>query len=153
MMKKVKGNLIHLALAGKFDVIVHGCNCFCTMGAGIARQIRDTFPEAYQADLKTGMGDRNKLGTCSMARIQRNRTCFTLVNAYTQYDFTGQDVLVDYHAVQIVFASIKKNFTRKRIGYPKLGAGLANGDWEIISGIINRELKGEDHSLVEYSDI
>ena len=31
-MKEVFGDLIELALVGKFDVIVHGCNCFSTMG-------------------------------------------------------------------------------------------------------------------------
>jgi len=33
-MKAIKHNLIHLAHNGEFDLIVHGCNCFCTMGAG-----------------------------------------------------------------------------------------------------------------------
>jgi hypothetical protein len=31
-----------------------------------------------------------------------------------------------------------------------IGAGLAGGDWEIISAIINEELYGEDHTLVIY---
>lgn len=35
-MKTIKGDLIQLALANEFDVIIHGCNCFCTMGKGIA---------------------------------------------------------------------------------------------------------------------
>ena len=34
--KEIEGNLISLALAGNFDVIAHGCNCFCTMQSGIA---------------------------------------------------------------------------------------------------------------------
>ena len=42
-MKTVKGDLIHLALAGEFDVIVHGCNCYCTMGVGIAKTIKQKF--------------------------------------------------------------------------------------------------------------
>ena len=33
-MKTNQGNLIHLAQTRDFDLIVHGCNCFCTMGAG-----------------------------------------------------------------------------------------------------------------------
>lgn len=45
-MNIVHGDLIQLALAGQFDVIIHGCNCFCTMGAGIAKAIRQEFPEA-----------------------------------------------------------------------------------------------------------
>lgn len=149
----LNGDLIHLALAGRFDVIVHGCNCFCTMGAGIARLIRDNFPEAYQADLKTGMGDKEKLGTYTRATIERSGKIFTIVNGYTQYDFSGRGVLVDYDAVQKLFAGIKNDFTHQRIGYPKIGAGLAKGDWEVISEIINKELQGEDHTLVSYAKI
>jgi O-acetyl-ADP-ribose deacetylase (regulator of RNase III) len=148
----VKGDLIHLALIGRFDAIVHGCNCFCTMGAGIAKRIRETFPQAYQADLKTGMGDREKLGAYSLAHFKKNGNNLTVINGYTQYDFSGQGVLVDYAAVRKLFAALKTDFPGKRIGYPKIGAGLAKGDWEVISWIINEELEGEDHTLVEYID-
>jgi O-acetyl-ADP-ribose deacetylase (regulator of RNase III) len=37
-----------------------------------------------------------------------------------------------------------------RIGYPAIGAGLAGGDWEVISSIIEEELKGEDHTFVKF---
>ncbi len=147
----IKGDLIQLAFEGKFDVIIHGCNCFCSMGAGIAKSIRDEFPEAYQADLKTDMGDKKKLGTYTMARIQRKGSTIIVINGYTQYDFSGPGILVDYTAVQKLFARIKKDFPHNRIGYPKIGAGLAKGNWEVISGIINKEIKGEDHALVEYT--
>ena len=153
MMSILKGDLVQFALTGRFDVIIHGCNCFCTMGAGIARLIRDNFPEAYQADLKTRMGEKEKLGTYSLARIERNDNIFTVVNGYTQYDFSGHGVLVDYGAVRKLFAGIKNNFENQKIGYPKIGAGLAKGNWEMISDIINEELQGEDHALVEYVKI
>ena len=39
-MKVLKGDLLQLALEGVFDVIVHGANCQCSMGAGIAKAIR-----------------------------------------------------------------------------------------------------------------
>ena len=45
-MQVVKGDLIKLALQKEFDVIIHGCNCQCAMGAGIAKAIKDTFTEA-----------------------------------------------------------------------------------------------------------
>jgi len=150
MMNILKGDLIQFARTGRFDVIVHGCNCFCSMGAGIAKQIRDNFPEAYQADLETQMGDKEKLGTFSQARIENNGSSFTIVNGYTQYDFSGHGTLVDYNAVQKIFARIKNNFKNQKIGYPKIGAGLAKGDWNVISCIINKELQGENHTLVDY---
>ena len=71
-MRIVNGDLINLALQGKFDVIIHGCNCFCSMGAGIAHSIQAQFPEAYAADLMTTKGDRNKLGYFSSATVWEN---------------------------------------------------------------------------------
>jgi O-acetyl-ADP-ribose deacetylase (regulator of RNase III) len=149
-MKTVEGDLITLALQGQFDVIVHGCNCFCTMGAGIARVIQEEFPEAYAADLVTIKGDRNKLGDFSFATVTRNGNQITIVNGYTQFHFHGESVLVDYDAVQSIFKKVKQRFSGKRIGYPKIGAGLAGGDWRRIARIIDQELAGEDHRLVVY---
>ena len=34
MLKHATGDLLALAEAGEFDVILHGCNCFNTMGGG-----------------------------------------------------------------------------------------------------------------------
>lgn len=146
----VEGDLIALALKGKFDVIVHGCNCFCTMGAGIAYTIQKQFPEAYAADLMTNKGDRNKLGYFSSTTISEDERDITIVNGYTQFHHSGPPPLVDYDAVSSLFRRIKKEFSGKRIAYPKIGAGLAGGDWEKIEQIIDKELAGEQHTLVNY---
>lgn len=45
-MNQITGDLLDLAEQGHFDVILHGCNCQCTMGAGIALAIKRRFPEA-----------------------------------------------------------------------------------------------------------
>lgn len=150
-MKVQKGDLIQMTENGKFDVIIHGCNCFCTMGAGIAKQIKDHFPQAYQADQETQVGDEKKLGTYSVAHIKLKKHSFSVINAYTQYHFSGKGILVDYDAVRKIFVRIKNDFTGKKIAYPKIGAGLAKGDWVMISTIIDQELHGEDHTLVEYN--
>jgi len=145
-MKVIEGDLIKLAKAGKFDLIVHGCNCFCTMGAGIAKGIMLTFPEAYKADKETEKGNKEKLGICTFAEING----LVVVNAYTQFDYRGRGVKVDYEAVRSCMKWIKQNFPGKRIGVPKIGAGLAGGDWNRISLIIDEELSNEDVTLVEY---
>lgn len=150
-MRVVEGDLIGLALHGAFDVIVHGCNCFCTMGAGIARSIQMQFPEACAADLMTTRGDRNKLGYFSSATVTENGHNIIIINGYTQFQPSGTLPLVDYDAVERLFKKIKKEFSGKRIGYPKIGAGRAGGDWQKIEQIINRELVLEDHTLVIYA--
>lgn len=150
-MKIIKGDLIKLALEGTFDSIVHGCNCFCTMGAGIAKAVKSEFPEAYEADCLTEKGSIDKLGTYSHAITERNGNEITVINAYTQHDFKGPGMKADYDAIRSVFKKIKSDFSGKRIGYPKIGAGLAGGDWDQISKIIDEELAGEDHTLVEFA--
>ncbi|MCC7248286.1 MAG: macro domain-containing protein [Lysobacter sp.] len=150
-MRTVRGDLLQLAIDGEFDVIVHGCNCMCAMGAGIARTIKARFPEAYDADLATTKGDRSKLGTISFAGIVRSEARFVIVNAYTQFDWRGASVQADYDAIGTAMRAIKHRFSGQRIGYPRIGAGLAGGDWTIIAMIIDRALDGETHTLVEYA--
>lgn len=167
-MKHIKGDLIKLAQQGHFDVIVHGCNCFHTMGGGIALTIKNTFPDAYQADLKTPYQDAEKLGTYSKADIVSKHTVhlslseergltiepkvLTVVNAYTQYDFGSHrnPCPVDYQAIRRVFRAIAKDFAGKRVGIPAIGCGLAGGDWNIVEQIIDEECPDLDVTYVEF---
>ncbi len=149
-MNIVEGDLIQLACEGRFDVIVHGCNCFCRMGAGIAKSIRKAFPKAYEADCATREGDRTKLGDISYAGARVGGNELIVINGYTQYHCGGEGVRVDYDAVRSVMRRVKLMCAEFRIGYPKIGAGLSGGDWDKISRIIDQELDGEDHTLVVY---
>ena len=130
MLKHATGDLLALAEAGEFDVIVHGCNCFNTMGGGIARQIRERYPEVAQADSKTKRGDYNKLGNWTSEEVIRKNGLveFTAVNAYTQYNMsTGQDVF-EYAAFELILKKLLHVYGDKRIGMPYIGMGLAGGD-------------------------
>jgi O-acetyl-ADP-ribose deacetylase (regulator of RNase III) len=150
-MQIEKGDLIQKARGGEFDVIVHGCNCFCTMGAGIAKTIKQVFPAAYKADLATTAGDKAKLGTYSAAQVNVAGRALTIVNAYTQYQWRGPGPNVDYEAIRQVFRRLKQVYSGQRIAYPAIGAGLAGGDWAIIAAIIDEELAGETHVFVEWA--
>jgi O-acetyl-ADP-ribose deacetylase (regulator of RNase III) len=152
-MKTIHGDLIELALEGRFDVIVHGCNCFCSMGGGIARTIRAVFPAAYEADCKTTSGDRGKLGTCTVADCPTESGTVTVVNAYTQYDYAGPGVLVDYDALTHCLEWVAKTFPDQRLGLPKIGAGLAGGDWARIEKIIETTLARTEYTVVLFGPV
>lgn len=147
-IKIVYGNLITLAEEGKFDVIGHGCNCHCVMGAGVAKAIKDRWPEAYAADLATKKGDRSKMGTFSFAQVGD----LTIINLYTQYDYTRTKVDVEYEALEEGMKRIKEAYSGKRIGFPMIGAGLAGGNWSIIKNIIDDVFEGEDVTVVVFKD-
>ncbi len=118
-------------------VIVHGCNCFKAMGSGMARQVREHCRSAWQADQATLYGDKNKLGTFTYAVETNPRgNKFTLVNAYTQYKYSRTERDVDYDALEKVMIGICEHFGDKIIAMPKIGCGLAGGDWEFVSNIL-----------------
>lgn len=174
-MKKyneVKGDIISLALEGKFDVVVHGCNCFCVMGAGLAPQMVQAFNvDKFPMEGKEHMGDINKLGTIdyqpqllvnkvaypySAKRLILNQglpySQLIVVNAYTQYDTRSKENLspVDYEAITLCMRKMNVEFQNLHIGLPFIGAGLAGGDWNKINTIIKQELKDCDVTIVEY---
>jgi len=152
-MIEVNGDLLEYAKMRQFDAIVHGCNCFCTMGAGIAKQIKEQFPEAYEADLRTTKGDILKLGSYTYRKARHYD--FIIINGYTQFNYgknhiDGVENPVDYEAIALVMRKIDYNFKGQTIGMPKIGAGLAGGDWGIIKPIIERELKNCNIVIVNY---
>lgn len=177
--KEIEGDLIKLAKEGYFDVITHGCNCFCTMGAGIAPQMAeafgcDMFPKELLYTNEIGLdglihtvpsnnrGDINKLGTIDYLTHIRYKPddvgepfSLSVVNSYTQYSYgknhkDGVLKPIDYEALTMCMRKINHIFKGKRIGLPKIGSGLAGGDWNIIKEIIINELKDCDVTVVIY---
>lgn len=143
MIKYIKGDLVRDAEID-FDLIGHGCNCFRSFGAGIAKDVRDNYIGAYQEDLKTRHGATNKLGKYTMWANDN----IIILNLYTQYKYGNDSRNADYDAIRSCMRAIKTDFSGKKIGLPFIGAGLAKGDWGIISDIISEELDGEDVTVV-----
>lgn len=154
--KEVDGDLVKLALEGKFDVVAHGCNCQCTMGAGIAPQMAKAFGvDKYQMEQPKYKGNMNKLGTIEWRAHNPNGNNIIVVNAYTQFNYgrnhaDGDKKPVDYDAITMVMRKMNHVFKGKHIGLPRLGAGLAGGDWNIIKGIIQKELKDCNVTIINY---
>jgi O-acetyl-ADP-ribose deacetylase (regulator of RNase III) len=153
-MKKVKGDLLALADQGQFDVIVQGCNCFNTMGSGIARSIKEKYPNAYVADCSTRQGDYNKLGNYTCAQVGN----LYVVNAYTQFGFNAPNSVEDvfeYTALAMILQKLAQEWPNARFGFPKIGCGLAGGDeFRIMSMIedFSRKigLSGGSVTVVEF---
>jgi O-acetyl-ADP-ribose deacetylase (regulator of RNase III) len=107
-------------------------------------------PKPTRRTWRRRKGSRAKLGSLSAATVERNGRKLTIVNGYTQFHWRGSGVLVDYDAMRSVMRRLRESYSACAIGYPKIGAGLAKGDWSTIAAILDEELAGEDHTLVEY---
>ena len=155
MLKHKKGNLLDLAEAGEFDVVIQGCNCFNTMGGGIAREIRERYPLVASVDMETVKGDYNKLGTWTGCAVVTPDYAFEVINAYTQYNMSRGEDVFEYVAFELILQKLIYVYGDKRIGLPYIGMGLAGGDKETILSMIEAfaygvAQKGGSVTLVEF---
>lgn len=129
-------------LKSGLKLIGHGCNAQGVMGSGIAKAIKEKYPECYTA-YSCFMKDSGKLGdvlayTCPSDNV-------TILNMITQ-EFYGRDSkrYVSYEAIEkcMTYANrYAKDNGHVSLGLPKIGAGLGGGDWKIISEIIEKTCK------------
>ena len=146
----IKADLIELGKSDEFDMIAHGCNCFCTMGSGVAKTIREEFPSAFEADKQTIRGDIRKLGTYTVGKVYKYKTeILKVINCYTQFNYgRDKDVLyANYAAIELCMLKINAKFPNSKIAMPYIGCGLANGDWAIVEEIIRKQLTDLDVTI------
>jgi len=143
MIKYIRGDIFKTDL----NIIAHGCNCSGGFNSGVAFQIAQKYPEVRTAYLNKFKKEGWKLGDIQIVQTQNK----TIINCGTQ-QFYGKDgkKYVSYEAIESVMIklldySLKTNQT---IAIPKIGAGLAGGDWEVIESIINKVFK--DVEIVVY---
>lgn len=160
MFEQKQGDLIEMALRGEFDVITHGCNCYCNMGAGIAVKMKEVFgANHFKLEGSSYKGSYNKLGQIDyqryvvqdghilpslQAEISGSPKQLYIVNSYTQYapgiPNTQYGIPLDYDALRLCLRKINREFKGLHVGMPRIGCGLAKGDWKRVSGIITDEL-------------
>lgn len=155
-------NVLNALNDGEINIVPHGCNCFHHFGGGLAYFVKNKYPEAEKIDKETSFSDKSKLGSISIAKVEKNGY---IVNCYTQFHYgkklnnepeiiingRKEIVLANYVAIRKAMVEIRKNFsTNLKIGMPKIGAGLANGDWTSIEMIIKQELIDHGYDVVFY---
>lgn len=146
----IKGDLLDLFEKDCFDAIVHGCNCYHTMGAGVAGQIAAKYPQAFAMDKITPYGSKDKLGSWSYFNTPHGG----IINAYTQH-LPGKEIAAFlYIHIRNIFTKLNESgLANERGGYigiPMIGSGIAGGNWNTIKGIIDEVTPKIDIIVVEY---
>jgi len=141
--------MIHTRIGDLLDatgIIVHGCNSHGIMGSGVAKQIKDKWPNVYENYNNRYLSQGLPLGSIDYVRVALK---ILVVNAITQRDYgRASQLYVSYDAIEAAFIRINdlmlKEIAFKPIpqvvNFPLIGCGLANGSWEIISKIIDDTL-------------
>jgi O-acetyl-ADP-ribose deacetylase (regulator of RNase III) len=137
MIIEHKGDLLSV----EKGIIVHGCNAQGVMGSGVARLIRDKYPTAYTLYRSTYESRGLKVGEVIYLRVNEN---LMIANAITQQNFGGDPrvVYVNYERLRDCFSDVAKlaSLTSLPVHFPLIGCGLANGDWNVVSKIIDEAM-------------
>lgn len=130
--------------------IAHGVNCQGVMGSGVALAVRKKYPEVfkeyvkfvdqrknYQSIFDGAIQETPLLGETLCCKVSDK---LTIANMFTQDEtakFPG-DKVISYIALAKCFNDFY-NFAEEGsvLNIPKIGAGLAGGDWGKIQEIIN----------------
>lgn len=139
----------------KSGYILQGVNAQGKIGAGLAKSIIKTWPDVkhhYMQNYKNG-GDFLFLGSHHFVfctdEVNLRKEELWVVNMVTQ-EYYGRDGFLYFsyaafetalvNTIRIINKNAKSSFidTPKTIHFPKIGCGLAGGDWEVVKEIITR---------------
>jgi len=140
MIEEIKGNVFK----AKEDILIHGCNCHNAMGSGVAKMVRELYPGAWLVDQKTLWGDKSKLGDYSFwnGKHYYYDQNITVINLYSQYKYGHTEVYADYNAIRKGLETVEFVYRGSTFAMPRIGAGLARGDWATIKKIIEEAFTG-----------
>lgn len=134
----VKGDV----LKTPFQIIAHQVNCKGVMGAGLAKQIRDNYPNLYNAykdycNYGAHLGDFLGWATSDKHYI---------LNIFAQDDYGRDKRYTDYSAMYNAFANGINDYRdlygvgdeiQLTIAIPyMIGCGLAGGDWGEVQKVL-----------------
>lgn len=147
--------------------IIHGCNAQGRMGSGIALAIRKRWPEVYtEYERQYRKGHDHHLNGKHLNELEMGSNIvvkvspeLVVINAITQRHYRGHpeaisdsQQFVDYTAIAKCFYDvirIKKEYSyiTPILHFPKIGAGLGNGNWETIKRLIEFNLRSMNKNL------
>ena len=139
----INGNL----LDAQTDVIAHQVNCQGVMGSGVAKQIRDKWPNVYKHYYSLYCekieNTQDLLGRCQLVEINNNQHVANLFGQnyygrdgkrYTSYDGI-------YDALTSLAVQMMDNGMESLALPYNMSSCLGGADWEVILAMINSVFK------------
>jgi len=132
MITYYQGDILQSGL----PAIMHGCNMQGVMGAGLAKQIKQKYPTAYDDYLNELPG--KNLGDIIWTEVGEN----IIIHALTQINYgRSRKRFVSYEAIG---RAMNKTLDRMNtmfgqdfiLAMPKIGCGLGNGTWSAVLNVI-----------------
>ena len=110
------------------DALAHGCNAMGRMGAGIAAEFKDLFPDMY-SDYRS----RARQGSLTPGEgyMYQNSTRPHVINLITQFD--GPANILDVRDCFVWLEDSYHSLGIRSVAMPRIGAGLGKLEWDYVN--------------------
>lgn len=140
-------------LSAEEEVIAHQVNCRGVMGAGLAKQIKKKYPVAFKEYKEKCNEFENRedlLGTAQVVSVGDNKQ---IANLFAQLTYGTKKKQTDYDALRKALSDLKSFLKQYNLSLALpfgIGCGLAGGDWEIVSSMIEEIFEDYPVTLYKY---
>jgi O-acetyl-ADP-ribose deacetylase (regulator of RNase III) len=134
------------------EAYAHGCNCQGSMGAGIAKDFRERYPQMYeQYRLMCKAEPRQfNLGDAWLWKENDKPAVF---NLGTQERYWR--AMASYPAIEQAFISMKEIADKegiRSIAIPRIGVGFGGLDWDKVRIIVEQVFANWSGKLIVYEE-
>lgn len=147
MIKIIDGDI----LQASEDIICHQVNCMGVMGGGIAKQIKNKYPNVFDMYRKFFVNNKfTALGKCQIVKAEDDKY---IANLFGQYNYGTNKQQTDYKALEEALFSLKVNAKDNNLSVAipyNIGCGLAGGSWEVVYKIIEEVFQDYDVTLYRW---
>lgn len=131
-------------------VIIHQVNCQGKMNSGVAKALRDKYPQVFKAyrekfpskpwgDNENIFNPADLLGKVQLVPIKKD---LVVVNVFGQLSYGKKGKFTSYDALHSAFEYLYHMFGNDEpIHIPLIGCGTGGGEWSVVQAIILENLK------------
>ena len=132
----------------KAPIIAHQVNNLGIMGAGVAKQIKEKYPEAYQTYAST-----YKLYRLGDVLFTHTNQGLIIANCFSQSGISRSHMTTDYDSFWMCMHNLErfmKEWGIDKVAIPyKMGCGLAGGDWKNEVFPIIKDVFSKSDKIIE----
>lgn len=125
-------------------IVLHQVNCKGVMGAGIAKQIKEKYPEVYADYREFCLANNAMLRGMPLLGTIQDVDCWdgrTIVNLFAQDGYGYNNCQTNYEALKQCLQKVNDVCYGMTVAVPyKMSCELAGGDWNIVRKMIEDTL-------------
>ena len=153
MINHVKGDIFK----SDADIIIHQVNCQGVMGSGVAKQVKDKYPNVYNSyySMCKNYSSNDLLGKVLLVNtpdyISNGKRIRMIANFFSQDNYGYQGVFTNYDSFKSCLEYMRDSYSNCSMAIPYLiGCRRGGGNWETIYRMIEDVLGDCDVTIYEY---